>query len=131
MNGWCQRFSPNTINGSRYASFARQATISMVVQFNETDWTSGQGSPDDIRPRSSAARFCPSFSKTKLVPSRPRPNFPKITRPRPHSSSNLAFFWSSSRPRPQHNFARPPSRTNEDDEDAGPSEDEVVPSGDP
>ena len=26
---------------TRYASFARQATISMVVSFNESDWTSG------------------------------------------------------------------------------------------
>ena len=41
LNGWCKRFSPNDIHSARYASFARQATISMVVSFNESDWTSG------------------------------------------------------------------------------------------
>ena len=26
---------------ARYSSFARQATISMIISFNESDWTSG------------------------------------------------------------------------------------------
>ena len=29
------------MHSQKYASFARQATISMVVSFNESDWTSG------------------------------------------------------------------------------------------
>ena len=42
LNGWCHRFSPNDLaHRTKYSRFARQATISIVISFNETDWTSG------------------------------------------------------------------------------------------
>ena len=43
LNGRCRRFCPKEqmMETARYSSFARQATISMIISFNESDWTSG------------------------------------------------------------------------------------------